>query len=430
MKKIIVISYYFPPCNRAPSQRVSGWVRYFHQNDIYPIIITRKWERDIKSLRDVSHCTSKGIEIVRENEFEVHYLPYNPLFKDRLYANYDNIVANNLRRVLSLVELIVQPIWWGITPYKIFTKYTERVINTGIDISAIVITGNPFQLFKIGYKINIKYKVPWIADYRDGWTNYSINDFRGKPLQWLINKWHQIFELKWVSNAAAITTVSAPLASSLSEYHGRSVDVIENGVDFIDFEGIKEEDTGTFMIAYIGTLYDGQPIELFLEAFKKFIADKEIGSVKLIFPGLSYFKDQSVRVCRVLAGFEGFFSISDRLPRSQILTIEHNAQLLLHVGWPHHRGIVGSKIYEYLGSGTPILVAPSDHGVLSKIIEETKAGYVSDNIEEILAILQSLFTAYCKGNEKRIIPSQVEKYTKSYQTKKLSLLIKHIINKA
>jgi len=63
MKKILVISYFYPPCNLTASQRTESWAKYLHNSGFYPIIITRKWEKHVKSFDDCHYSTSKEVLI-------------------------------------------------------------------------------------------------------------------------------------------------------------------------------------------------------------------------------------------------------------------------------------------------------------------------------------------------------------------------------
>ena len=62
--------------------------------------------------------------------------------------------------------------------------------------------------------------------------------------------------------------------------------------------------------------------------------------------------------------------------KKEILKIEKQSHLLLHVAWKGYEGIIASKIYEYVGSGTNILLVPGDEGSINQIVKETKYGSI------------------------------------------------------
>ena len=159
----------------------------------------------------------------------------------------------------------------------------------------------------------------------------------------------QYFEKKWVSTASFITASSDPIGEGVSELVNVPQKAIYNGYDPEDFNPVDtiKSTNQHFQISYIGTLYDGQKIELFIQAYKRFV-DTTNPKCLLLFPGLQIDKNQYQRVTDLLAGYENYYKTTTRVPRKDILTIEKESHILLHVAWSGHEGIVASKIYEYI----------------------------------------------------------------------------------
>ena len=195
-----------------------------------------------------------------------------------------------------------------------------------------------------------------------------------------------------------------------------------NGIAFEDFDIVKETTKlDCFTIAYIGTLYDGQKIEIFCEAFKDFIDQTENVNTKLLFPGLAFFGDQESRVQKSLKGFEKYFECSDRIPREEILTLEKRAHLLLHVAWQGYKGIIASKIYEYIASGTKIIVAPSDNGAIEEIVNSSGCGELITEKLKIVAFLKEEYQKFLenKVDVNDISNENVQAFSREKQVKNL-----------
>ena len=90
MKKIIIISYFFPPCSLTASQRINGWAKYLNEFGYYPTVITRNWENNIASPEDVLKSAGDSIVHNKEETYEVYYLPYKASFRDRIFINNSN----------------------------------------------------------------------------------------------------------------------------------------------------------------------------------------------------------------------------------------------------------------------------------------------------------------------------------------------------
>mgnify|MGYP001333035056 CR=1 FL=1 len=108
MEKVLIISYYFPPCNLTASQRTLAWTKYLHEFDFYPIILTRKWEKDIKELKDMSHATSKDEEVAENDDHSIIRVPFRGSVKDKIYSKHGDNNWKLIRKFFSLFELIFQ----------------------------------------------------------------------------------------------------------------------------------------------------------------------------------------------------------------------------------------------------------------------------------------------------------------------------------
>tara|TARA_B100001287_G_scaffold238699_1_gene212264 strand:- start:229 stop:1515 length:1287 start_codon:yes stop_codon:yes gene_type:complete len=426
MKKILIISYFYPPCNLTASQRVHSWAKYLHKSGYYPVIITRKWEKHITSFDDCHYSTSNGIEIERNENFEVHYCPYISNLRDRLHTQKK---LQPLKKILSLFEIIFQNIWIALCPFKNLLSEAYKVINKEKDISAIIISGNPFIQFKFGYILCKKYKTPWIADYRDAWTTSTINNVNGNIIFSLLNRYLKLFEKRWTKTASYITASSEPIGKSIENLSKIKSMAIYNGFEpeeFLKYKDIKKHEDH-FQIAYIGTLYNGQNISIFLEAYKRFVDNIKPKS-KLLFPGLDLDENQKKRISLLMDGYEDYYQTSLRIPKSEIFKIEKQSHLLLHVAWKGHSGIIASKIYEYIGSGSKIIIVPGDNNSIDKIVNTSKSGVIFNDIESTFDFLCEEYNSFKGGIAKNYnINNNSFLFSRENQTKKLSQILDEIL---
>lgn len=108
MERVLILTYFFPPCNLTPSQRVISWARYLCEYGYYPVIITRRWDYKISAPDDSSIKTPLDTIHEKYPEYEVYYLPYSPNLRDRIYSRYGEKKVMILRKLLSFTELIMQ----------------------------------------------------------------------------------------------------------------------------------------------------------------------------------------------------------------------------------------------------------------------------------------------------------------------------------
>ena len=446
MEKVLILSYFFPPCNLTPSQRVISWAKYLNEFGYYPVIITRRWDYKINTPNDSSIKTPSDIIHEKYPEYEVYYLPYSPNLKDRIYSRYGEKKKVLLRKFLSFAELILQNISVRIIPFNNIYFFSLKYLKKNKDIKKMVVTANPYILFKFAYKLHSKTGVKWVADYRDAWSNSKINNIdRNKLYQW-ISRYDSVFEKSWVGTASAITSVSDNLAKHISSFvfsnskndhhKPRIVGTISNGFIEEDFDSFRNElPFEAFTITYTGTLFSGQKIEIFLEAFKSFInktrntrhKTTETLKIKLLMPGLGFKKDIAEMVISNMKGFESYYEITERIEREEILKIEVKSHLLLYVAWQGYNGIVPSKIYEYIASGTYILVAPTDKDAVEDIVNSSGCGICLSTTDEISNFLNDLYSKYLKGEKvvNDLNNDKVKQFSRKLQVEKLS----NILNK-
>ena len=124
-----------------------------------------------------------------------------------------------------------------------------------------------------------------------------------------------------------------------------------------------------------------------------------------------------------MKGYENFYETSSRIPKSEILKIEKSSHLLLHVAWKGYEGIIASKIYEYIGSGSKIIIVPGDNNSIDFIVNTSKSGLIFNDIE-------STFDFLCKEYEhfiNKLTNSRNEnslQFSRENQTKKLGKILK------
>jgi glycosyltransferase involved in cell wall biosynthesis len=429
MQKILIISYFFPLCNLTPSQRVVSWAKYLHNFGYYPVIITRRWDSQINVPQDMSIKTPSEIVHNKYDEYEVFYLPFKPGLKDRIYSKYGDTKYKLIRKLLSLFELILQNISVKSIPYSNIYFFTLKYLRRNPQINKLIVTANPYILFKFAYKLNKQTSIKWIADYRDAWTNCHIKYIDRNPLFNMINRYDSFFEKKWVGTAYCITSVSDTLAMQISDLVNVPWKTLHNGFledDFLKYR--NEEPFERFTISYIGTLFAGQKIEIFLEAYIRFIMTYPNLKVNLLFPGLAFNKGLKQMVDEIMKGYEDYYEIFERIDREEILRIEVRSHLLLYVAWQGFNGIVPSKIYEYIASGSYILVTPSDNDVVEDIVRNSGCGVSLSTSDEVFDFLNMLYDKYLNGVKltNELTSDRVMQFSRKLQVEKLSQILNSI----
>lgn len=425
MKNIIIISYFFAPCNLTASQRALGWVKYLKEFGYYPVVITRNWDVKIKKQSDISAPSGKKVIHKIEDGYEVYYLPYKGNLKDRIYSRFGDKFSV-LRRFLSLTELVGQHFSNYFIPYSNIYNFAKDLIK-GEKFKMLLITANPFIQFKFGYDLNRKFKIPWIADYRDDWSTDELSEKKG-GLNRILHKLDCKSEKKWVESASLITSVSPYYIKKISDFTGVDGETIYNGFFEEEYTANAETLFDDITLTYNGTLYPSQNVEVFIEGFKKSIEKLKFPftKVKLYFPGLEYKPDQAERIRKLLKGYEDHYIITNRISRDEVIKIQRKSHVLLM--FPHNniKGIPSSKLYEYLGLQKPILISPSDNDILEQTVKETNSGIVCQTADDVCDFICQLVNNYDPIISRYSFTNSLV-YSRRNQTKRLAQLLDKII---
>ena len=421
MKKILIIAYFFPPSNFVGGARIKGWVHNLYKFGYYPIVITRQWNYHQNELTDKVQHNQYSID--KYDKYEVHRMPYRRTFRD-LFAKYPKFWI--LQKSLTFLEIILSSIFIKSLPFSNFYKKSKEIIIKNSDIKYCICSGRPFQSFFIGYKLQKKYKIKFIPDYRDEWNSHKNLNSKGL-LNKILNKIHLKCELKWTKNCAFFISVSKSCVYSISKLIDIKGYTILNGFDdkseLININSEKKTDK-EFVITYAGTLYEYQKIEILISSIQKLDSGLR-NKIKVYFIGVNMIPKEYSRIKKLIEGSEDTFIIKERIPKKELIKYYKKTDLLFLTGYEKNKGWFPVKLIEYYITNIPMLLCPSDNGEMENFIKESNCGFIANNIEDCEKILVNLIE---KNNENKRLNPGIEKnillnFSQKNQTKELVYLL-------
>lgn len=390
-----------------------------------PIVITRKWDHEIKTPADMGKSSFEKEKLIDEqNGYKVVYVPYKGSQRDRLFIEKPQWTL--LRKILTLKELVGQNNNAKALPYYNIYEESKAIVKKE-GVNKVIITGNPFPCFQFGYLLKKEFKdLNWIADYRDDWTTTELSSPQGAVARKLF-KMEQKSELKWVGTASLITSVSEYYVNKISHFVGVKGEELLNGYD----EKIEELPAielakDRFIITYNGSLYPSQKIEPLLELFSELIQHfKDKIRIELRFPGLDYAPDQGRRVRNSLKDVMDHVTITDRVNRDKVLEMQRESHLLLMIAHEGIKGIPSSKLYEYIGLQKPVLLYPSDNDIIEKTLKDCSLGIICEDETDIENKLTKFIKDFILKGENSFSGDiqKIDKYHRKQQVKKLATLL-------
>ena len=423
LKKILIISYFFPPCNLTASQRTLGWARYLSLFGYYPIIVTRNWDIPVVTAEDALISTGDEIRHQKKEGYEVYYLPYKASKRDEIYAeNRNNRIVQKLSKIITLKELLFESFFDSAIPSINMYRFSRKLIRENEDIKTVLISAKPFIHFKFGYKLNKEFGIDWVADYRDDWNTSDLESKKGFFMS-IIARIQSRSEKKWVKSAKCITTISSVYAEKIAKFVKRDGFVILNGFDDVTRVSKDSFESNTFNFTYNGSLYRTQPIEVFLRVIKKIIQRSDIVlEIHVHFPGLSFHVSQEKRVRENMVGFEKHLHISARVSKEEVLELQNKSDVLIMISHTGHKGVPSSKLYEYIGLKKTVLLFPNDHDIVEETLNHTGLGVICENEEEMYEKLVDLILSKQQGNliQRYVKDDIINFYSRENQAKELA----------
>ncbi len=423
MKKVLIISYFFPPCSLTGANRPGYWANKLHKHDLFPIVITRSWNHNIKSYLDLSFPSGDNEVIDTNKKRRVHYLPFRGTLKDRLVAKYGERFGL-LRRMLTFGELLLQNFNLKFSSYRSFYRKAKEILDQENDIDTVIISAMPFHQFFIGYKLKKKYRhINWIADYRDEWT--SRPNFEGSKTNAFLNWYDRFFEKKWLRSAYCFTYVDDYYVKRIESVNNKQGVVIRNGFNEptkLESKRIKDG----LVLTFAGTLYTHQNIEVFGKGISIFKKKFPQISIQINLLGSVVNAGAEEKIKQAFSDTPELLNITDRIPKKDLEEYYEKSDCLLMFSIEHMENVVPTKVLNYLPLGIPILFSPADGGAIQTLIEETRTGFCPETPQDVSNQLERLMRLKNNGEELlgNVNSDLIHQYSSEFQLEKLAELIK------
>jgi glycosyltransferase involved in cell wall biosynthesis len=415
MKRVLLLSYYYPPYTGIEGNRVSSWASSLVANGFQVTVVTRQWkvggQHEWKDYFSEYIEGNTSEETVNEN-LRVLRVPY------KWGRKYKAIASSSFSSIMY---------WYykAKGDFHIETDAYNALKGTAVSelrkqsYDFILVSSPPLNIIKLGVDLKNEFKLPLVADFRDSYNNYLLNPTFQPPFKARVETFFfRHYLKKWLRKSDIITSVSDSVLQTLPLAWQQKQVVIMNGYgnDAINNEPIRSK---VFTISYVGSLYPNQQISFMAEGFSNFLQKVNSDKVLIRFIGLK----SGVEVRRQIEAHieKKHLFFSDRVLRSEALQHMRTSDLLLQVGWPGFKGLIPGKVFEYLASRRDILVAPGDGDLTDRIVKETNAGVSVNTIEEMVNYLLERYREWENNGciSYNGIWAEIEKYSRENQNLKL-----------
>jgi glycosyltransferase involved in cell wall biosynthesis len=423
-KKLLIITYYWPPAGGPGVQRWLKFVKYLPDFNVQPIVYVP--ENPTYPIIDnglQSEVSEKAIILKKKIVEPYGFASF--LGKNKTKKISSGIIPNQKKQ--SFVEKTL--LWVRGNLFipdarflwvKPSVKYLKKYIQEN-DIDTIITSGPPHSLHLIGLQLKKELNIKWLADFRDPWT--TIGYHKALKLSSYAEKKHKALEAAVLNSADTIIVTSKTTKTEFQVITSRPIEVITNGYDIEHVE--KQPLDNKFSLAHIGSFLSERNPRILWQTLQELVTENE--TFKNDFQ-LKLIGAKSQEVLDTISEFNltdyvlnlGYVSHQEALEhqrKSQVL-------LLIEINSNDTKSIIPGKLFEYMVSERPIIAIGPESSDFAEIITATNTGvfFTYNEKEKLKALLLEYYQEYQNKNLK-VNAVGLQQYSRKYLTEKLSKLL-------
>tara|TARA_B110000459_G_C16623035_1_gene503052 strand:- start:2034 stop:3317 length:1284 start_codon:yes stop_codon:yes gene_type:complete len=367
-KKVLILTYYWPPSGGAGVQRWLKFSKYLFHFDVEPIVLTVDEQYaeypnlDLSLIQDV-HPKLKVHKTKTWEPFNIY-----KTFSKKDKPKHGNVYSKNSFK--GKVINLIRANFFVPDPRKYWKKYAIKKaleIISQQEIECIITTGPPHSVHLIGLELKKKTKIKWIADFRDPWSNFMFNE--DLPRLPFIKKIDAKNEQNVLENADKIITTTNGISKDFESFKEK-ITVLSNGYDDSDIPAFELKQNKKFILSYIGNFRNNQDVTILWRTLNKLQEDKLIttDNFELALVGnIASNIEESIRSNKL----EGFIFRHGYLAHKEALSImmQSNALLIIIPDVQSKMSINTGKIFEYLASKNPVITIGPKGGDADLILQ-------------------------------------------------------------
>jgi glycosyltransferase involved in cell wall biosynthesis len=442
LKKVLIISYYFPPSGGPGVQRVLKFVKYLPEFGWQPVVLTVKDgdfpARDESLLNEIP----KDVKVFRTDIFE----PYNYYRKltgrkKGQAIDVDNIEKGSKKRFSDRISEFIRATFFIPDARRGWKKYAVKEGKKIIDTEKpdlIFSSSPPYTCALIAMELK-KYagkkgrKIPWVSDFRDAWTDYLTT-----PNRWFLpKKIDKKYERTSLDKADVLTIVASGMKDDFDKKYPQiskktKYVLLRNGFDSDDYKNAQYENKTNekFTVVYTGSMYGKRNPYYFLDTVAELVnqGKVDIDKIKFIFIGRmggdiqNYLNESPLK---------NAIEVIPYVPHSESVNYLMKADVMLLIIDEdiYSKMILSGKMFEYLGAalitGKPVF-AIAGEGEAKELIEETQSGIVipHHNPEILKEQYLKLYNGFFENNNTFLPNNQaIKNYDRKFLTSKLAQVL-------
>jgi len=404
-KQVLLIGQNYYPSSVPGAHRMAKMAKYLPKYGWTPTVLCADCTPDNSRLRYDPLLAGKGD------------------FCKTVRVNFNNHagktkVGRRIGEIKDRIEKFIYPDRQPILFCRRMLDSAERLASEK-KFDAIWATAPPALVHYVATKISQKFSIPWVADFRDLADEYLRT--------WTVRRAVQA-ENRICANASALIAVTPVHFKMQKERHEVPVHLVYNGYDPEDYMGDVTVDTEKFVIGYFGHLEPYRDPRPLFEALDLMAANGN-GAIQDISVRFFGPHEKELNSLRKRLRCRNCVRCCPRVGHSEMIRQQRSCSVLLLLKSSEPLGTIGSKAFDYLAAGRPILNVPGDGDVVDELLRETQAGVSLGKPAEIASALTKWHQEWkATGSiQCRSIPEVVAKYSREKQAGTLGQILDSVI---
>ena len=427
MKKVLIITYYWPPSGGSGVQRWTKFAKYLPSLGWQCVVYTP----ENPEMPSVDHSLEADIPketIVIKRHITEIYSIYRSLTGRKSSTKEVNPINHQKKSLLQRGMMFLRGNCFIPDPRVSWVRPSTRFLVDYLrenPVDVIVSTGPPQSMHLIGRNVSLATGIPWVADFRDPWTR--IFYFKHLSLSGWAQRKHCRLEQQVLDDATRVVAVSPLVQDEFREMTSTPVSLITNGFDEQDFSSFPEPD-GFFNLTHTGLFAsDGNPEALWRVLARLCGEDREFSRLLRI----RLVGKNDTQILDSIRGAGLGDNLVDRGYQSHDVAVaeQKNATILALPlrKEPEYRATLPGKLFEYLGSRRPVLGIGQTDGAMARVLADTGAGETFEWEDEkgIEIFIRTHWKKYLSG-ERDFENTQIERYSRSSTTRQMAALLEEV----
>ncbi|WP_203295629.1 glycosyltransferase family protein [Luteirhabdus pelagi] len=420
MKRVLIITYYWPPAGGPGVQRWLKFATYLPAFGVEPIMYIPSNPHYPIIDENISEEIPKDISILSQ-PIKEPYRFAKWFSKSKTQKMSRGVISSKKMTAMEKLLLWIRGNFFipdaRIGWVKPSVEYLKSYLKEN-PVDAIVTTGPPHSLHLIGEALQKATTIPWLADFRDPWT--TIHYHKDLQLTKSSAKRHLQLEQQ-ILNAATAITVTSP--GTKAEFEGKTdtpIHLVTNGYEPV--EDISSNLDSQFTLSHIGSLLTDRNPHILWEVLSELSTENQLFKKDLKIQLAGTISEQVIESIKV-KGLKDNLNVLGYVSHRKALQLQHNSHvlLLIEMNRSETTAILPGKLFEYLAAKRPILALGPEGSDIETILKQTNGGYFSTYAEKekLKHTILQYYKRYQEGTLK-IDSKGVERFTRKAVSKTMA----------